>query len=120
MIIEIYSRRLKRLQGGFPDVYQYETIPGPLRHQIIYIFEYFFRNFYEEFYLDDIDYGLYDKRDGDARDYEDDLYGEDYIYKKIIFILCREYGLPEEVRRSYHKITDPYITGLPFYRTFWT
>ena len=39
MITEIYSKRQKRLRGGFPDVYQYETAPEKLRIQIILLFK---------------------------------------------------------------------------------
>ena len=36
-IVDIFSKRQKRLRGEFPDVYQYETIPHELRIQVIYI-----------------------------------------------------------------------------------
>ena len=36
-IYDIYSKRQKRLRGELPDVYQYDTIPIELRHQVIHI-----------------------------------------------------------------------------------
>ena len=36
-ITEIYSKRQKRLAGGYPDVYHYNEIPGTLRVQICHI-----------------------------------------------------------------------------------
>ncbi len=36
-VFDIYSKRQKRLMGEFPDVYQYNDIPSPLRVQIVYI-----------------------------------------------------------------------------------
>ena len=39
MIIDIFSKRLRRLRGDVPDVYSYETIPQGLRIQIVYIWK---------------------------------------------------------------------------------
>ena len=36
-VVDIFSKRQKRLRGEFPDVYQYETIPNELRVQVIHI-----------------------------------------------------------------------------------
>ena len=36
-IIELYSKRQKRLRGDVPDVYTYDEIPQNLRVQIIHI-----------------------------------------------------------------------------------
>ena len=38
-VVDIYSKRQKRLRGEIPDVYQYETIPKELRVQVIQIWE---------------------------------------------------------------------------------
>lgn len=38
-VVDIYSKRQKRLRGEVPDVYQYENIPKELRVQIIQIWE---------------------------------------------------------------------------------
>ncbi len=37
MPIDIFSKRQKILRGEVPDVYQYDSIPEPLRVQIIHI-----------------------------------------------------------------------------------
>lgn len=39
MILDLYSKRQKRLQGDAPDVYTYDKIPTPLRVQIVQIWE---------------------------------------------------------------------------------
>jgi len=36
-ILELFSKRQKKLRGEVPDVYQYTDIPNPLRVQIIHI-----------------------------------------------------------------------------------
>lgn len=36
-IVDLYSKRQRRLRGELPDVYQYDAIPPPLRMQLIYI-----------------------------------------------------------------------------------
>lgn len=36
-VYDIYSKRRKRLAGGFPDIYTYEAIPLTLRNQIAFI-----------------------------------------------------------------------------------
>src|SRR5262245_43925868 len=38
-IYDTFSRRKKRAEKSGPDVYQYETIPSPLRHQIRHIWD---------------------------------------------------------------------------------
>ena len=38
-VVDIFSKRQKRLQGELPDVYQYETIPQALRNQVLYIWD---------------------------------------------------------------------------------
>jgi hypothetical protein len=37
--IDIFSKRQKKLRGDVPDVYTYDTIPKPLKFQIIYIWK---------------------------------------------------------------------------------
>lgn len=39
MILDLYSKRQKRLQGDVPDVYTYDEIPTPLRVQIVQIWK---------------------------------------------------------------------------------
>ncbi|WP_156089017.1 STM4504/CBY_0614 family protein [Pseudomonas viridiflava] len=36
-IHEIYSKRKRRLNGGFPDVYVYDDLPKELRNQIVFV-----------------------------------------------------------------------------------
>jgi hypothetical protein len=38
-VLDLYSKRQKRLRGEVPDVYQYVMIPNPLRVQIIHIIQ---------------------------------------------------------------------------------
>ena len=38
-VYDLFSKRQKRLRGEFPDVYQYDNIPRPLRVKIQYIME---------------------------------------------------------------------------------
>ncbi|MBV6622342.1 MAG: hypothetical protein KI793_05185 [Rivularia sp. (in: Bacteria)] len=66
MPIDIFSKRQKRLRGEVPDIYQYDSIPNPLRVQIVHIMN------------DAL---------GDYRDSENQA-----IYKAIHEVLCREYG----------------------------
>lgn len=73
---EIFSKRMKRLRGEVPDVYQYETIPRELRVQVIHIW-------YDVF--------------GEVRhdDFGEPEYSYDTAeaYKHIHATLSREYGL---------------------------
>ena len=41
-VVDLFSKRQKRLRGEFPDVFQYEFIPYELRVKIIQIWEYVF------------------------------------------------------------------------------
>ena len=67
--IDIYSKRKKRREDGdAPDVYSYDTIPKPLRVQIVHLW-----------------------RDGFGNEEESTLAHE--AYKSIHDILCREYGI---------------------------
>lgn len=38
-ILDFFSKRQKRLKGEIPDVYIYDTIPQPLRVQIVHIWQ---------------------------------------------------------------------------------
>ena len=76
-IFNLYSKRQKRLRGEVPDVYAYDTIPEPLRVQIVHIL-----------------------RDtlGNENQYNANFYGYTYpnvrsAYNSINDTLCREYGI---------------------------
>ena len=72
-IYDIFSKRQKRLQGEFPDVYQYETIPNELRGQVIHLW-----------------------RDAFGAPYRGNQYPRGSLEEAYEFIhetLCREYGL---------------------------
>jgi hypothetical protein len=71
-ILEIFSKRQKKLRGDVPDVYTYDKIPEPLRVQIIHIW-----------------------RDtlGDERSYSDPYLKAEQAYKAIVDALCKEYGV---------------------------
>ena len=72
-VFDLFSKRQKRSRGEVPDVYQYETIPGKLRVQIVQIIQDAF---------------------GDLRTHplshpNTAFYNFEYIYKA----LCHEYGV---------------------------
>ena len=69
-IIDIFSKRQKRLRGEVPDIYVYDNIPQTLKVQIVHIIN------------DAIGYDRYHGNDDVAR-----------IYKIIHNALCREYGV---------------------------
>ena len=77
MITDIYSKRLRRLRGEFPDVYQYDTIPQPLRVQIIHILTDFCDYVYDYEIADEDGYLVLNNR---------------AICNHVHEILCREYG----------------------------
>lgn len=68
-IIELYSKRQKKLRGEIPDVYVYDEIPQNLRVQIVHIIQ-----------------DCIGTRKSYSEDYAGDAY--EFIYKT----LCREYG----------------------------
>jgi len=69
-IIELFSKRQKKLLGEVADVYSYEDLPNPLRVQIVHIWK------------DTL---------GEAKQYWE---GEvRHAYEFIVETLCREYGL---------------------------
>lgn len=70
-IIDLYSKRQKRLRGEFPDVYQYSDFPRPLRVQLVYILR------------DTLGEGHAWTRAGEII----------LLYREIEQILAREYGL---------------------------
>ena len=69
---DLYSKRQKELRGEVPDVYTYESIPQPLKVQIVHIW-----------------------RDalGRENEYHNSYLGTRGAYKFIVETLCREYGL---------------------------
>ena len=72
-IFDLFSKRQKRLRGEVPDVYTYDSIPQPLRVQIIHI---------------------WDGTIGDDSKYQhSELYGTYSAYKAIVDALCHEYGV---------------------------
>lgn len=73
-IFDIFSKRRKRLQGKIPEVYVYDNLPEPLRVQIVQIWWDTLGN-RDQYY----GYG-----DGDK---------VKHIYKSLVEMLCREYGV---------------------------
>lgn len=69
-IVNLYSKRQKKLRGDVPDVYVYDELPKPLRTQIIHI------------WLDTL---------GNSNQYYEGAVFE--AYHLIVNTLCREYGL---------------------------
>lgn len=69
---DLYSKRQKELRGEVPDVYTYESIPQPLKVQIVHIW-----------------------RDalGHESEYHNSHVGTYRAYKFIVETLCREYGV---------------------------
>ncbi len=70
-IVELFSKRQKKLRGDVPDVYVYDNLPQPLRVQIVHILT--------DTIGDDVQYSKHTNVKG--------------IYRDIVNILCREYGL---------------------------
>ena len=62
-IVNLFSKRQKKLRGDIPDVYTYDSLPYSLRVQIVHIWN-------------------------DSLGYSDNNY-----YRRLVEILCREYGL---------------------------
>ncbi len=69
---DIFSKRQKKLRGDVPDVYTYDTIPQPLKVQIVHVW-----------------------RDtlGDENEYLSHYHGVHAAYQFIVNTLCREYGV---------------------------
>lgn len=68
-ILDIFSKRRKRLRGHEPDIYSYDHLPQPLKIQIIHIWR---------------------ETLGDTYDYQGKVSS---AYKFIVQTLCREYGV---------------------------
>jgi len=71
-VFDIFSKRQRVARGEVPDVYSYDTIPQPLKVQIVHIWS------------DTL---------GSADQYQSDFFGIRSVYKLIVETLCREYGL---------------------------
>lgn len=71
-ILDLFSKRQKRLRGDVSDVYIYDTISRPLRVQVVHIWQ------------DTI---------GNSNEYHDRYLGAYGVYKLIVETLCREYGV---------------------------
>lgn len=85
MITEIFSKEQRRLRGKFPDTYQYDEIPLPLRRQVIYIFQDFFSLIKRS--------NLYYDLEAGGHEISPDL---NDAYNDVYSILIREYGIPDE------------------------
>jgi hypothetical protein len=70
-VLEIFSKRQKKLRGDVRDVYSYDTISQPLRVQVIHI--------WHDTLGDESDYFEHAETAG--------------AYKIIVEMLCREYGM---------------------------
>ncbi|EJG0885848.1 hypothetical protein C4H02_RS03750 [Vibrio parahaemolyticus] len=70
-IFDLFSKRQKRLRGDVPDVYTYDTLPNPLRVQIIHIWSDTLGQGEQYWHYDDVK----------------------QAYKFVVETLCREYGL---------------------------
>ena len=73
-IVDLYSKRQKKLRGEVPDVYTYDEIPEPLRVQVIYMLR-------EAL-------GVLS-----SRQHPEELNHINLSYTAIVGILRREYGL---------------------------
>ena len=72
-IVDIFSKRQRRLRGDVPDVYQYADLPVPFRWQVIHI-------------LRDVL--------GDTQAYQGNVVTQEEWYQNIHDILARELGVP--------------------------
>lgn len=84
-IADLFSKRQRRLRGDVPDVYIYDSVPEPLRVQIVHI------------WTDSI---------GSETEYYSDSKRVQSGYRMVVEILCREYGRfrlsePRGARRNY-------------------
>lgn len=71
-IYDLFSKRQKKLRGEVPDVYTYDTIPQPLRVQIVHI------------WTDTL---------GNSSEYTRGPRNVESTYRFIVDTLCREYGV---------------------------
>jgi pentatricopeptide repeat protein len=83
-IFDLFSRRKRREQGKFPDVYQYDDIPDALRVQVVHIW-----------------ISTY----GEAREWSE----ANRLFHEMHETLCREYGvfnLAEEGALPFYKVSN--------------
>lgn len=88
-ILELFSKRQKKLRGEVPDVYQYENIEQSFRVQVVHIVR------------DTI---------GIERDYNNTT---NNVYKQIHKILCKEYGvftLKEHANSNFSAVFDYFLS----------
>lgn len=71
-VFELFSKRQKKQSGNVVDVYTYDSLPNPLRVQIVHIWNDLL---------------------GNRNEFFDSFYGARAGYKFIVETLCREYGL---------------------------
>ena len=76
-VIDIYSKRQKKIRGEYPDIYSYEDLPQSLRVQIIQILDTFFEGWKGDLYESAVkflrhEYGVF-KLTEKAYTYEDEL-----------------------------------------------
>ncbi len=71
-VFDLFSKRQRKLRGEVPDVYIYDEISQPLRVQIVHIWQ------------DTI---------GDSSNYLNRNFETFEVYKSIVEVLCREYGV---------------------------
>jgi len=83
-IIELFSKRQKRLRGEVPDVYQYDSIPRALRVQIIHIWK-------DAFGEPDEGGGYHSPNTASE------------TFNHIHDVLCREYGMFDLIKHSQSK-----------------
>ena len=83
-VFDFFSKRQKALRGESPDVYHYNTIPDPLRVQVIHIWR---------------------ETLGNEREYENGYCGTKHAYELIVEALCGEYGL------SFFQGSEHLVTG---------
>lgn len=98
MLLNIFSKRQKINRGEIPEVYTYNTLPNPLRVQIVLIM-----------------HGVL----GNERQYQDQYYGSRKAYQTVVESLCREYGqfqlveLNQYRHRSYQEELSNFILQEP-------
>ena len=77
-VLDIYSKRQKKIRGEYPDVYSYEDLTQSLRVQIIQILDTFFEGWESDFYESAVkslrhEYGVF-KLTEKAYTYKDELF----------------------------------------------
>lgn len=79
-IVELFSKRQKKLRGDLPDIYTYDVIPDTLKVQIVQI-------------ISDV-----------TSEYSEFCDTEENFYKNVVQILCKEYGVFYLVEKSYRSV----------------